>query len=646
MSAEVNAVPAATSRTATEAAAEDTSPVLAHACWLSAEVVLLIVTGVASYGGPVDAFAECGKRTVQLAARCFSYDRPSSAQDPGGTAQAVLLRLPAGHTAADSLNLALRVAGRSLRFEPSELLRATVSLDALLRYELAALSPSARADALAFLVAGAGEAPPAKGGARRKTGSCCAKTGPDRPSSFGRLELSKSLHTARQALRERLPVGVLSVDEPQGLHVDAVLAVDDRNFYIQGWLRDDEAVPARLTAVSPEGSRTEILPRLYRYSRPDIEDFYGDLSEVRADLEHGWIVNVTTSAPSLLASGWVFEMGNEAGTELEVPGPGVTRDLATVRNLILRDLDRERLPADRLRTDHVAPAMTRLEERRRSAATVESVDQHGQPPAEPFVSIVVPLYGRIDFLEHQLVQFVHDPDLQRADLIYVLDSPDLADPFRAAAIQLAQLYDVPFRTVVMSHNVGFSGVNNVGADLARGRLLLLLNSDVFPRQPGWLSAMSSFYDATPEIGALAPKLLYEDDSIQHAGLYFRRLPDTGVWNNEHYYKGLHRNLPAANVARPAPAVTAACMMIDLALYRELGGLRGRYIQGDYEDSDLCLRLTEKGRQNWYLPAVELYHLEGQSYPSHMRLLTGAYNQWLHTFTWEHEISRVMEAYVD
>ncbi len=145
--------------------------------------------------------------------------------------------------------------------------------------------------------------------------------------------------------------------------------------------------------------------------------------------------------------------------------------------------------------------------------------------------------------------------------------------------------------------------------------------------------MTNFYDATSNIGALAPKLLYEDGSIQHAGLYFRRELNTRMWNNEHYFKGLDRKLPAANITRVLPAVTGACMLIDLALYRELGGLRGTYVQGDYEDSDLCLRLTDNGYQNWYLPTVELYHLEGQSYPSHMRELTGAYNQWLHTKHW-------------
>ena len=69
-----------------------------------------------------------------------------------------------------------------------------------------------------------------------------------------------------------------------------------------------------------------------------------------------------------------------------------------------------------------------------------------------------------------------------------------------------------------------------------------------------------------------------------------------MWHDAHYFKGLHRTFPAANVARPVPAVSGACMMIDRALYEELGGLSGKYVRGDYEDSDLCLRLIENGRE--------------------------------------------------
>ena len=71
-------------------------------------------------------------------------------------------------------------------------------------------------------------------------------------------------------------------------------------------------------------------------------------------------------------------------------------------------------------------------------------------------------------------------------------------------------------------------------------------------------------------------------------------------------------------------------MIDRDLYEEAGGLSHAYVQGGYEDSDLCLRLIELGRQNWYMPGAELYHLEAQSYTSERRKLAAAYNVWLHT----------------
>ena len=149
----------------------------------------------------------------------------------------------------------------------------------------------------------------------------------------------------------------------------------------------------------------------------------------------------------------------------------------------------------------------------------------------------------------------------------------------------------------MADNAGFGAATNAGASVARGRLLLLLNSDVLPAEPGWLGRMQAFHDATPNIGALGPKLLYEDDSLQHAGLYFDRLregPTAGSWANMHYFKGLHKDLPAANVARPVPAVTAACLMIERDLYEQVEGLPDVYVQGDFEDSELCLRLLAEG----------------------------------------------------
>ena len=227
----------------------------------------------------------------------------------------------------------------------------------------------------------------------------------------------------------------------------------------------------------------------------------------------------------------------------------------------------------------------------------------------------------------------------------MLDSPELARDLNKVAAGLHELYELPFRVAILSRNGGFSLANNLGASVARGRTLLLLNSDVLPLRPHWISRMSAFYDATPNIGALGAKLLYEEDSLQHAGMYFALESESLLWGNQHYLKGFARNFAPANVARPVPAVTGACMMIDRALYEEVGGLDHSFVQGGYEDSDLCLRLIELGRQNWYLPQAELYHLEQQSFPTadEYRWLATRYNTWLQTHRWRGLIEELMTA---
>jgi len=266
---------------------------------------------------------------------------------------------------------------------------------------------------------------------------------------------------------------------------------------------------------------------------------------------------------------------------------------------------------------------------------------HGSPPSRPEVTVIIPLYGRLDFLEHQLAQFVHDPAMSEVQLVYVLDQPERSDEFRGQARRLHRLYRVPFTLVTVTANAGFSGANNLGASLAEGRLLLLCNSDILPAAPGWLPDLVSFHDRTPAVGAVSPKLLFEDGSIQHAGMYFDRPDGDPLWQNEHYFKGFVGDFPAACVSRPVPAVTAACMLTDRRCYDGLGGLRGQFLQGDYEDSDYCLRLRSEGLDSWYAAEVELFHLEGMSYPGELRAAVSHYNKWLHTRIWDDAITEVM-----
>jgi GT2 family glycosyltransferase len=447
----------------------------------------------------------------------------------------------------------------------------------------------------------------------------------------------------RDAVREQLPHVHIAVDSPHGLFLDNLYRIDASHFYARGWMRDAYSRTVSLTVVSPEGGRASLTERVVRFPRPDVEQFYGASPEKQATRKPGFLGFFELQGPSFLKEGWIIEMRDADGGGVEVHVPTVVDEPEAVQAALLGDLAYDTAHDDSVARGHVVPALLALR-RQRHAPELRTPVQFGSPPPAPDVTVVIPLYRRIDFLEHQLAAFVDDPDLRDADLVYVLDSPELAPQLAAAAAALYRLYEVPFRVVTVERNVGYAGANNVGASLARGRLVLLLNSDVLPAAPGWLSSLVAFHDRTPGLGAVGPKLMYEDESIQHAGMYFFRTDRTdgsSLWENDHYYKGLHRTFPPANEARIVPALTGACLLLSLDLWKQVGGLSGTFIQGDYEDSDLCLRIAAHGRDCWYLPEVELYHLEGQSYPTHLRQLTTRFNTWLHTHLWDGAIADAM-----
>lgn len=503
----------------------------------------------------------------------------------------------------------------SVRVVAADVAERMGTLQELAREGLAWHDPQTRSEVLDFVIRAttAASAPPRRATRRSPTFTI------DRE-----VRLSAALHALREALRERLPVS-LTHGGPMAL-VDAVARLDRDAFFIRGRVRAGASAPVRVTAVSPEGSRVDILERAYWY------DLTGPKDQSSEGEWKGFAVFLT-AAPSVRPEGWLIELETKSGELLEVGAPKVATQTTDVIRIILEELTVERLPATKFRTTQVVPAVKRLQRARQRVVRVETVKQFGTPPVSPATSVIVPLYRRIDLIEHQLTQFADDPDFQSGDLIYVLDSPELEDELIENARRLFALYRLPFRVAVLSANVGFAGANNLGASIADGRLLLFLNSDVFPESPGWLHGMARFYEGLPNAGAVGPKLLYEDDTLQHAGMFFERLNETQPWNNEHYFKGMYRDLPAAAQSRPVPAVTGACMMVAKDLYLEVGGMSGDYLQGDFEDSDLCLRLLEAGRQNWYFADVALYHLEASSYDPSRRRLHDGFNRWLHTHIW-------------
>jgi GT2 family glycosyltransferase len=288
---------------------------------------------------------------------------------------------------------------------------------------------------------------------------------------------------------------------------------------------------------------------------------------------------------------------------------------------------------------HVGPAIQAIWSQRRRGDGAADIRDFGTQPFQPGVSLVIPLYGRIDFIEFQLANFVDDPDMTGNEIIYVLDDPSLFTATLTLCREVGAFYQVPFRLVCAGRRLGFAAASNLGAGLARGRLLLLMNSDVLPTRAGWLADLAAAHQALPDAGAVAPRLIYEDGSTQHEGMRFvRHDPWAGMWVNEHPRKGQ----PGCGYEAPVEiaALTGACLLLDRSLFASIGGLSEDYIVGDFEDSDLCLRLLAAGRRNWLVPYVVLVHLERQS----QELVQGRTNLsllncWIHHTRWNADISR-------
>ena len=115
----------------------------------------------------------------------------------------------------------------------------------------------------------------------------------------------------------------------------------------------------------------------------------------------------------------------------------------------------------------------------------------------------------------------------------------------------------------------------------------------------------------PEVGAVGAKLLYPDNTIQHAGVVLGIFGIAG-----HAFKGafaedrIYFDFP--HLIRNVSAVTGACMMVPTKKFWACGGFDEEAFPISYNDVDLCLKLSQKGYRILYTPHAQLYHHEAVS----------------------------------
>jgi GT2 family glycosyltransferase len=451
--------------------------------------------------------------------------------------------------------------------------------------------------------------------------------------------LGTLLDTIGRNAVERLPPSIQNGNPRYALHVDQATPVIDKGIFIVGWFNADATASVKIVCHC-DSSAFAVSDHWVRYRRDDVSSHLASVGISVRDHDHGYICFVPLSrgdAPYYLAT--ISKSGEVRRMRVAVAQHRQT--LQTVRDLLV-PFDSGKGDLRRLMEDHIGPAVGAVWAARQKPARTPVVHSYGTRPADPSVSIIVPLFGRHDFAEFQMALFADDPEFQNVELIYVVDDPTIVKEFYSRCSDLYGIYRVPFLVTYPGWNLGFGGANNFAAEIARGEHLLLMNSDVMPKRPGWLGDLVRIYGSLPAPGLLGAKMLYEDGSIQHAGMAFRRFEAwDNLWTNHHPLKG-HSPIGLTGV-REVPAVTAACALIETALYRQLGGFSEDYIIGDFEDSDLCLRASMSGRPNYVALDVELYHLERQSQNTlgdvQWRTNITVYNCLLHDRRWADVIEK-------
>ncbi|MBE7213941.1 glycosyltransferase family 2 protein [Shewanella benthica] len=401
-------------------------------------------------------------------------------------------------------------------------------------------------------------------------------------------------------------VGELSTDSRQVEHFfDHCFITDSNLVHFKGWLL--HAQPESVFLIDKEGRKLDCTSSFMTYYRADI---FNKLQMKGSDLEAGFIgvyrleadfVPVEVSIHFADATRIKSNISNGEGkiTKLEA-----LKDLLNAVDVHASHFFNTGYPV-------VLELVNEIWQGGESLDGLEAeIKTYGTVTPDPKVSLVIPIYGRYDFIQHQILKFCRDPDFSNHEIIYVLDDPKIEREFNIACHGVYETYKHAFKTVYAGENLGFAGANNLGVSVASGQYILALNSDVLPSNQGWLTRLVTKFNTLDDAGILGTKLVYEDNTIQHLGMSFEHdAYYPGVWMNHHPNKGIPEPLVFADKTTAVEAVTGACMLMKKDFFIKLKGFDTRYVLGDFEDSDLCLKCHQHQHKIYLDSEEKLFHLE-------------------------------------
>lgn len=226
---------------------------------------------------------------------------------------------------------------------------------------------------------------------------------------------------------------------------------------------------------------------------------------------------------------------------------------------------------------------------------------------EPLVSILIPNKDHAKDLETCVNSIFEKSDYRNIELIIIENNSTEEETFRYYERLETEHENV--HVVYYEGSFNYSKINNFGERAANGAYLLLLNNDTELIRPDCIRELLGFC-MREDVGAVGAKLLYADETVQHAGVVvgFGGTAGHVFIGKSRYDTGYFGRLLCA---QDYSAVTAACMMTKRSVYREVGGMTEELAVA-FNDVDYCLKVRRAGKLVVYNPYAELYHYESKS----------------------------------
>ena len=225
---------------------------------------------------------------------------------------------------------------------------------------------------------------------------------------------------------------------------------------------------------------------------------------------------------------------------------------------------------------------------------------------QPLVSIIIPNKDEKETLKACIDSIREKTEYPNYEIIIVENNSTTDEIFQYYK-ELSQ--DPRIRLLRWKKEFNYSAINNYGVRHANGEYLLFLNNDVTVITPGWIKELLGVCQR-PEVGAAGVKLIYPDDTIQHAGCVIGLGGIAG-----HMFVDMPANrtgyLHKASILQDMSAVTAACMMMKRTAFEEAGGFTEK-LSVAFNDVDLCLKVRKNHKLIVYDPYVQLYHMESKT----------------------------------